>query len=139
MFTSLFRGTGLVLTTMPLLALPMMAYVAMSVFSRNDTILGVLTMPSGDRIGLTVGGGLIVFAVLMLILETIKSTATGVRAMMDHVLSVLLLMTGFALMLMVPGFGSLTFALLVLFQLADVVLGTIVGVKTARRDFGFNG
>lgn len=139
MFSAMFRGTGLVLTTAPLIGLPMLAYFFLAMIGRHDAILTSFKMPSGDILGVSLAGGLILFGVVMLILETIKATSTGARAMIDHTLSVMLLMAGFGLMLLVPGFGTQTFAILVLFQLADVVLGALVGIKTARRDFGFNG
>jgi hypothetical protein len=56
----------------------------------------------------------------------------------DQTLSVFLLGGALVAFLIVPPFGTVTFALLVALQLADVLMGAIIGIKVARRDIGLN-
>lgn len=138
MIGTVLRGTGHTLAAMPFLLIPMALYVVAGHFASHHTLLYGGTLPSGASVGLTAGGSLIFIAIACLILEVLKATATGTRSLIDQTLSVFLLGASGVAFLLVPAFGTIDWALLVALQLADVLLGTIVGIKTARRDFGLN-
>ena len=138
MIGTVFRGTGQLLLAMPYLVVPMLLYVVAGSFASPDALLIGGTLPSGSYVSLTAGGSLILFGVACLILEAIKSTHTGTRGLVDQTLSVFLLGGALMAFLLVPGFGSITFGILVAMQLADVLLGAIIGIKVARRDIGLN-
>lgn len=136
MFLTIAKGTGHVLAALPFLVIPMVLYVVAGVVATPDALLYGGQLPSGANVGLTAGGSLILIGIACLILEVLKATATGVRSLVDQTLSVFLLGGALVVFLLVPQFGSLTWAILTALQLADVLLGAMVGIKTARRDFG---
>lgn len=134
----LFRATGHTLMAMPFMAIPMALYVLALQFSSADALLYGGTLPSGAHVGLTAGGSLILFGVAALILEALKATHTGTRGLVDQTLSVFLLGAAGVAFLLLPTFGTVTFAILTAMQLADVLMGVIIAVKVARRDIGLN-
>ena len=136
MFGALLRGTGHTLVALPFLLIPMGLYMIARSFGTPDALLYGGVLPSGVYVGLTAGGSLILIGIACLILETLKATATGTRSLIDQTLSVFLLGAALLAFVLVPAFGTLDWALLVALQLADVLLGAIVGIRTARRDFG---
>lgn len=138
MFGSMFRATGHVLMATPFLIIPMGLYMVAGMFASTDALIYGGSLPSGAHVGLTAGGALILLGIACLILETLKSTHTGTRGMVDQTLSLVLLVTSGIAFLLFPGFGTVTFGMLWAMQLADVLLGTIVGIKVARRDIGLN-
>lgn len=129
----LARGTGLTLTFFPLMFFPMLAYM----FVPNPEVTLIeRVMPSGTVTYFTWGDGILAFSVVMLALEMVKSTSTGSRGIADLVLSVFLLCGSMGWYLLLPGFGTSLFLILVLMQGLDVIAGTVVSVKVARRDIG---
>jgi hypothetical protein len=138
MFGTTFRATGHVLAAMPFLSIPMLLYTLAGQFGSHEALLYGGTLPSGASVGLTAGGSLILLGIACLILEAIKATHTGTRGLIDQTLSVFLLGGALVAFLLLPGFGTITFAILVAMQLADVLLGAIISVKVARRDIGLN-
>jgi hypothetical protein len=138
MIGTLLRGTGHTLVALPFMLIPMGFYMVARQFGQGDAMLYGGSLPSGAYFGLTAGGSLILIGIACLILEVLKATATGTRSLIDQTLSVFLLGAAGVAFLLVPAFGTIDWALLVALQLADVLLGTMVGIKTARRDFGLN-
>lgn len=136
MFT-VFRTTGTVLTALPFMLVPVAIYI-FAAAAGTDRMLHAGTLPSGATVGLTLGGGIIFIGIGCLLFEAIKATHTGARGMIDQALSVLLLGAMLVAFLLLPAFGSVTFAILVALQLADVLMGIVIAVKVARRDIGLN-
>lgn len=135
---AVLRGTGHVLAAMPFLSIPMLLYIAAGQFGSHEALLYGGTLPSGAHVGLTAGGGLILIGIACLMLEAIKATHTGTRSLVDQTLSVFLLGASGVAFLLMPAFGTVTWAILTALQLADVLLGAIIGIRTARRDIGLN-
>jgi hypothetical protein len=135
---TLFRVTGHVLTSLPFMLIAMGLYIASATVSSQDAFVGGVVLPSGQPFSVTLGAGTILIGIACLMLEVLKSTHTGTRGLIDQTLSVFLLGASGVAFLLLPAFGTVTFAILVALQLADVLLGTIVGIKVARRDIGLN-
>jgi len=135
---AVLRGTGHVLAAMPFLSIPMLLYMAAGQFGSHEALLYGGTLPSGSYVGVTAGAGLIFIGIACLMLEALKATHTGTRGLVDQTLSVFLLGGAGVAFLLIPAFGTVTFALLVALQLADVLMGAIIGIKVARRDIGLN-
>lgn len=129
----LARGTGNTLTVIPLMIFPMLVYMFIP---QVEVTLFERVMPSGSVTYFTAADAITCFAIVMLALEMIKSTSTGARGISDLVLSVFLLCGSMGWYLLMPGFGTSTFLILVLMQGLDVIAGTVVSVKVARRDIG---
>ncbi|HAH11516.1 MAG TPA: hypothetical protein DCL48_15590 [Alphaproteobacteria bacterium] len=138
MIGSVFRATGHVLGATPFLVIPMALYMLVGQFGSHEALLYGGKLPSGAYVGVSAGAGLILIGISCLLLEGLKSTHTGTRGLVDQTLSVFLLGGAGVAFLLLPAFGTITFALLVALQLADVLLGAIISVKVARRDIGLN-
>lgn len=138
MIGAIFRGTGHVLAAMPFLVIPMGLYALAGSFGSHESLLYGGRLPSGAYVGLTAGSGLILIGISCLMLEALKATHTGTRGLVDQTLSVFLLGGAGVAFLLLPAFGTVTFGILLMLQLADVLMGMIIAVKVARRDIGLN-
>ena len=134
----LFRVTTNLALALPFMLLPMGLYILAGQFTAPDSLLYASTLPSGAAVGLTAGGSLILVGIACLMAETVKATHTGLRAMIDHVLSLGLFVAALIAFLLLPQFGTMTWGFLMALQFADVLLGAVIGIRTARRDIGLN-
>lgn len=125
------------LGTLPLMAIVIILYnviVYLTGLSMESQITTV-TLISGAVWTVTVGD-LIVFAALMLLfLELVNSTKTGASTIVNHGLSMLVLLIALVQFIVLPPFGTSTFFALVLLALFDVIAGFTVTITAARRDF----
>ena len=138
MIGTVFRATGHVLGAMPFLLVPMILYVIAGQFGSHEALMYGGQLPSGAYVNLTAGSGLVLIGIACLMLEALKATHTGTRGMVDQTLSIFLLGAALVAFIIVPAFGTLTFAMLLALQLADVLMAAIIGIKVARRDIGLN-
>jgi len=138
MIGTTFRATGHVLGAMPFLIVPMILYVIAGQLGSHEALLYGGTLPSGAHVSVTAGAGLVLIGIGCLMLEALKSTHTGTRGMVDQTLSIFLLGAALVAFVVLPAFGTLTFAMLLALQLADVLMAAIIGIKVARRDIGLN-
>lgn len=138
MIGTVFRATGHVLGAMPFLVLPMGLYAVVGQLGSHEALLYGGALPSGVYVGVTAGAGLVLIGIACLMLEALKATHTGTRGMVDQTLSIFLLGGALVAFIIVPAFGTLTFAMLLALQLADVLMAAIIGIKVARRDIGLN-
>jgi hypothetical protein len=90
-------------------------------------------MTSGQIWKLTWEDALLALSILLLWLEIIKSTRIGNRAIMDHVLSLLLFIAMLAEFLIVKSAETSTFFLLLVISLVDVLAGFVLGIRSSRR------
>ena len=103
--------------------------------SLKSSIFGI-SMMSGGRWVFTVGDFLLLVGLVTLFIEILKAARTKSDAIINHSFSMLLLLVSVISFLVVPGFGTSVFFLLVIMCLLDVVAGPIVSIIAARRDFG---
>lgn len=99
-------------------------------------VLVSLTLPSSEVWNLRVGDLIVIFGLICLGVESIKSTGIGTTAMTNHILSFIIFVGALLLFLLVDGFGTTTFFLLTAMTLVDSLAGMLVGIITARRDIG---
>jgi hypothetical protein len=90
-------------------------------------------MTSGEIFKLTWQDILIAGSILLLWVEIIKSTQIGLRAIIDHVLAMLLFVAMLIEFLLVKSAGTSTFFLLLVISLIDVLAGFIIGIRGATR------
>jgi len=95
-----------------------------------------LPMPLGGRWIFTWGDLLLAFSLCMLGIEVIKATYTRGSGLADQALSIVLLIIFLVEFLLVREAGTSVFFLITLMSVIDVVAGAIIGIRTARRDFG---
>ncbi len=90
-------------------------------------------MRSGQMWILTWEDIFLAVALLLLWIEFIKSTRLGKRAIVDHVLALLLFVAMLAEFLLVKSAATSTFFLLLVISLVDMLAGFIVGIRGATR------
>jgi hypothetical protein len=126
----------------PLLLIPFAIYNIVAFLMPGvgfSTPIGGMQMASGAAWSVTAGDILIAFAVLMLFVELLKATRIGVRNVVDHGLSLLLLIgMGVEFILVAPAATS-TFFLLLVISFVDVLGGFAVTLRAAQRDFNIEG
>jgi hypothetical protein len=79
-----------------------------------------------------------VIGILMLFVEILKSTRIGNRSIVDHMLSLVLLLGMLAEFMTVRSAATSTFFLLTAMSLVDVVAGFSITIRTAQRDIGYD-
>ena len=77
---------------------------------------------------------ILALAILLLAVEVIKAARLGVRALMDHILSMLLFIVMLVEFLLVQRAGTSTFFILMVISLVDAMAGFIITARTAQRD-----
>ena len=144
------------LIALPLLVIPVILY--------NIVVLSSL-MGGGDQTGLAAGGAdailrdpmfsipmasgtswnvgvgdLILFlALILLFFELLKSTSSQKVAIVNHALSMVLFIGVLVEFLLIKGFATSTFFLIVAMVMLDVLAGFIVTIISARKDLDFGG
>lgn len=127
------------LIAIPLLLIPfalynMIAFLLNLTFS--EALFGV-SLISGARLSVTAGDVLMVIGVLLLYVEIVKATRLGSKAIVDHVLSLILLI-GMALeFLTVERAATGTFLVLTALSFVDVIGGFSITIRTSQRDVAF--
>jgi len=124
------------LGSLPLLALVVIVYnivVYLTGFTMDSTILEV-KLVSGTVWIVSLGDVLLTVGLLMLFLELVNSTKTGTSTIINHGLSMLVLLVGLVEFVVLPPFGTSVFFLIVVLSLLDVIAGFTVTITAARRD-----
>jgi len=93
-------------------------------------------LPSGGEWPLDVGELFVLAGLLALGFESLKAAGTTRTSMGNHILSMLSFIGGLLLFLLVKGFETSPFFLLVAMAGIDTMAGMLVSIVTARRDFG---
>ncbi|MGF6173374.1 hypothetical protein [Ensifer sp. 4252] len=127
------------LAAIPLLILPFAIYnLAMLGLFGGTAGLGAgvmsLSMLSGATWAMSVGDLLIVVALLLLFVEILKATRTGTRALMDHLLSMVLFIAFLVEFLLVASAATQIFFILMTISFIDVIAGFSVSMRSAGRD-----
>jgi len=125
----------------PLLLIPFAIYNIMAFIlgmSFTETVFEV-PMLSRAVLAVTAGDLLVMFAILLLYVEILKATRLGSRAILDHVLSLVLFLFMAAEFMTVAQAATGTFLLLLLVSLLDVVAGFSITIQTAQRDLSVGG
>lgn len=139
------------LLAIPLLLIPVVLYNIVVLFGapsgagmvQADVLLHdplfSITMTSGAQ--WTIGSGdLILFlGLILLFFELVKSTSSQRIAIINHALSMILFIGVLVEFLLLPGFATSTFFLIVIMILLDVLAGFIVTIIASRKDFDLGG
>jgi len=125
----------MLLAALPLLVIVIGAYNVVALLGAGTawTLLD-LALPSGTILPLTFGDLLVTGGIVLLFLEIWKSTRTGTSSVIDHLLSMLLFVVALIEFLLLPAFGTATFAILMVLSFVDVIAGFAVSISSARRD-----
>lgn len=137
------------LSVFPLLALPWMIYTLIALFSGSrgasdlpaitgalDATVLSLRMISGVTWNLEVGHLLLLLGLLTLGIEIAKATSSKSVSIANHIASMGLLLLCVVLFLSMGAFATSIFFLLTMMIVFDVLVGALVTIVSARRDFG---
>jgi hypothetical protein len=98
-----------------------------------------ISMLSGTTLAVSLGDLLVIFAMLLLFVEIVKATRIGSKAIVDHGLSLILLLGMLAELIMVKQAATSTFLLLCALSFVDVIGGFSVTIRTSQRDVALEG
>jgi len=137
------------LIALPLLIVPVVLYniVVLSgavggagAVAADGSLRDVLfTIPMASGAGWSVGvGDMILFlSLILLFFELLKSTSSQKVAIVNHALSMILFVICLVEFLLIKGFATSTFFLIVTMVMLDVLAGFIVTIISARKDLDF--
>lgn len=137
------------LIALPLLVIPVVIYavvilsgvVGTSGVAAAEQALRdpIFTIPMVSGSGWNVGSGdLILFlSLLLLFFELLKSTSSQKVAIVNHALSMILFVVCLVAFLLIKGFATSTFFLILTMVMLDVLAGFIVTIISARKDLDF--
>lgn len=139
------------LIALPLLVIPVVLYnvVVLTGLFGGSGVVGtdsalrdvLFTIPMASGAGWSVGvGDMILFlALILLFFELLKSTSSQKVAIVNHALSMILFVACLVEFLLIKGFATSTFFLIVVMVMLDVLAGFIVTIISARKDLDFGG
>ncbi|MBE2295250.1 MAG: hypothetical protein IAF00_09870 [Phycisphaerales bacterium] len=124
------------MASFPLLALVVAVYsaLALAVPSWLGDVLLTLPLLSGSTLLFRGGDLLLVVGLLLLCVEVYRATSSSTAAILNHVLSLVVFIVALIELLVMPAMANMTFFLIVLMTLSDVIAGFTVTISTARRD-----
>jgi hypothetical protein len=131
--------------SLPMLAIPTLIYASLAlplghdgVRATLDAVLFSVALPSGDVWSPQWGHLLMSVAWLMLFGEIVRSAQPGTSAMIENALALLLFTAQLVFFLLVPGFGTVDFTMLMGMTLLDFSAGAIVMIFASRRDVAYH-
>lgn len=139
------------LIALPLLLIPVVIYnivVLSGMMGSNgalqaDAVLRdpifSIPMTSGASWDVGVGDLILFMALILLFFELLKSTSSQKVAIVNHALSMILFVACLVEFLLIKGFATSTFFLIVVMVMLDVLAGFIVTIISARKDLDFGG
>ena len=137
------------LIALPLLLIPVVLYniVVLSglggggLAAADDSLrqaLFSIPMASGASWNVGVGDLILFLSLILLFFELLKSTSSQKVAIVNHALSMILFVVCLVESLLIRGFATSTFFLILTMVLLDVLAGFIVTIIASRRDFDLN-
>ncbi len=126
----------------PLLIIPFAIYNIVAFLMPGVSWSGTIAtihMVSGADWAISAGDILIVFAMLLLFGEVMKSTRISLRSVVDHALSLILFLVMLVEFLLVKQAATATFFLMLVISFVDVLGGFAVSLRSAQRDLTVEG
>jgi hypothetical protein len=129
------------LVAFPLLLVPFALYnmVAFLLNMEFSTRLFSVPLLSGKPMDVSTGDVLVLLGVLLLYVEILKATRFSNKAIIDHVLSLILFIAMTIEFIAVQRAATTTFLILLALSFVDVVGGFTVTIRTAQRDIEIEG
>jgi hypothetical protein len=143
------------LVALPLLVIPVVLYNLVILTSMMggadvgtaaagaDAVLRdpMFAIPMASGTSWTIGAGdlILLLSLVLLFFELLKSTSSQKVAIVNHALSMILFVICLVEFLLIKGFATSTFFLIVTMVMLDVLAGFIVTIISARKDLDFGG
>ncbi|QTN19613.1 hypothetical protein HZ989_00550 [Brevundimonas sp. AJA228-03] len=136
------------LIALPLLAIPVVLYNLVVLFGAGNGGLAAadetlhqamfsIPMTSGASWNVSVGDLILFLSLILLFFELLKSTSSQKVAIVNHALSMVVFVVCLVEFLLVRGFATSTFFLIITMVMLDVLAGFIVTIISARKDLDF--
>ena len=93
-------------------------------------------MFSGDAWRYSIGDGLVTLSLVFLFVEIVKATRTSSRQIVNHGLAMLVFVVALVEFIVLRGFATTTFFLILVMCLVDVVGGYTISIIAAEHDRG---
>lgn len=131
------------LSKIPLLVIPLILFNLglFGLMGGDDPFIRSLftvEMMSGGMWTMTIGDVIVLVALLVLFVEIMKSTITGMASIIDHLLSTVVFVVYLVEFLLVAGASTSLFFTLMVIALIDVLAGFSVSIRSAGRDINMN-
>ncbi|MGI3184795.1 hypothetical protein [Nioella aestuarii] len=131
------------LSKIPLLVIPLILFNLglFGLMGGDDPFIRSLftvEMMSGGTWTMTIGDVIVLVALLVLFVEIMKSTITGMASIIDHLLSTVVFVVYLVEFLLVAGASTSLFFTLMVIALIDVLAGFSVSIRSAGRDINMN-
>ena len=131
------------LSKIPLLVIPLILFNLglFGLIGGDDPFarsLFTVEMMSGGTWTMTIGDVIVLVALLVLFVEIMKSTITGMASIIDHLLSTVVFVVYLVEFLLVAGASTSLFFTLMVIALIDVLAGFSVSIRSAGRDINMN-
>lgn len=97
-----------------------------------------IAMPGGAPWPVSLGDLVLAVSLVVLFIELLKSTTSRTAAIVNHSLSMVLLIACLVEFLLLPAFATSVFFLLMLMVLLDVLAGFVMTIVASRRDIDFH-
>ncbi len=127
--------------SIPILAIVIAAYNAFA-FSGGmldaESLLFSWVLPSEAEVFFNVGAVFLVAGLVALFFEILKAARAGSGTIADHMLSTATFIVALIEFILVPVCGTVTFFLLTMMALIDVVAGYTISILGARRDYSIS-
>jgi hypothetical protein len=124
------------LIAFPLLLVPFVLYnmVAFLFDLPFGTVLFSFSLLSGGSLAINIGDALVILGALLLYLEILKATRLAGKAVMDHLLSVMLLAAMVFELVSAQRAATSTFLVLLVLSFVDVISGLSLAVPDTPRN-----
>ena len=124
------------MASFPLLAIVVAAYTLLALAAPGwlDSVLFGLPLLSVAVLPFQGGDLLLVIGLFLLCVEIYRATSSSTGAILNHVLSLVVFIIALIELLVMPRMANMTFFLIVLMTVSDVIAGFTVTISTARRD-----
>jgi hypothetical protein len=129
------------LIAFPLLLIPFAIYNMVAFLLDMDFHQRVFGVPllSGKSMDVSMGDVLVLLGVLLLYIEILKSTRLSTKAIVDHILSLVLFIGMVIEFIVVQRAATSTFLTLTALSFVDVIGGFTITIRSAQRDVIFEG
>ena len=134
------------LRAIPLIAIAFILYNVMALVGvQFDTQIFSLTMPSSRppesivQWKFTWGDLLIIITLAMLFVELLKSTYSTTSSLVDHGLSLIVMIICLIEFILVPKAATSVFFIILFATMIDVIAGYTIGTSVARRSLNVGG
>jgi hypothetical protein len=124
------------MASIPLLAFVVAAYTLLALVAPGwlEATQFVMPLLSGRSLPFQGGDLLLVVGLALLCVEIYRATNSSTAAIINHVLSLVVFIVALIELIIMPRMANMTFFLILLMTLSDVIAGFTVTISTARRD-----